>query len=92
LPREQAGERVAIVLDLRQHDEAERQQRQRKRRETDDDDGPEKADQRKGDRAGTRRMARGEGIMEPPPYCSGSREASLDEKVAADAPAGRFPE
>ena len=51
--REHAGERVAIGFDLRKHDEADGEQRQRERRETDDDDGPDEADQREGDRAGS---------------------------------------
>ena len=53
LPGQHSRERVAIGLDLRKNDEPDREQRKRERRETEDDDGPDEADQREGDRAGS---------------------------------------
>ncbi len=52
LPRQHAGERVAIGFDLRKDDEADGEQDEREHRESDDHGRPDEAEQRKEDRAG----------------------------------------
>ena len=64
LRRERQGQCIAIGLDVREHDKADKQEHERKRRESDDDDRSDKAEPSASETAvGARREARTEGIM-----------------------------